>query len=397
MTKRFAVVISHPIQYFAPLHREIARRSDVDLRVFFCCDWGVEEYVDPGFGIALKWDTPLLDGYEHEFLPIARRPRSLGFWEVDNPSVGEALGRYDPDIVQVCGYARRTNWRVAAWARRWQKPVLYASDSNANTPRPLWKRVAKQAIVRRFYNRMAGALYASESNRDYHRMYGMPEDRMFHAAFAVDGQRMMSSVGDPERTRREVRSQHAIPNDAFVVLFVGKYVEHKRPLDLVRALGRLGRQAPVYGLFVGEGPQRSMLEQYFEQEGVRNCVLTGFVNQSQIGRYYASADIVVLPSSLEAHGLVLGEGAVFGLPMVASDQVGCVGDTSIARPGRNALIYRCGQVDELEAAIRRLYEDDQLRQRMAAESRAVAEAHDVRASAGDLAGAIHKLVAMGRR
>ena len=104
---RLAVAVSHPIQHFAPWHREIAKIKDVDLRVFFCCDWGVASYLDPEFGVPVCWDTPLLEGYPYEFLPIARRPRRMSFWQLDNPGVEKALERFSPHVVQVFGDAHR--------------------------------------------------------------------------------------------------------------------------------------------------------------------------------------------------------------------------------------------------------------------------------------------------
>src|SRR5947209_7216166 len=129
MTLRLAILVSHPIQHFAPWHRELAKLLDIDLRVYFCCDWGSESYNDPGFGTSVKWDIPLTEGYAHEFLPIVRRPTQINFQQIDNPSVSEALDRFNPDVVKVFGYARRTNWRAVAWAKRKSKPVLLYSDS----------------------------------------------------------------------------------------------------------------------------------------------------------------------------------------------------------------------------------------------------------------------------
>src|SRR5688572_30177452 len=123
MTLRLAIVVSHPIPHFAPLHREATRMAGLDLRVFFCCDWGVQSYEDPGFGAAVQWDVPLLEGYPHEFLPIARRPKRLRPWEVDNPEVGSALDRFAPDVVKVHGYAHRTHWRVSNWTRQRRVPL----------------------------------------------------------------------------------------------------------------------------------------------------------------------------------------------------------------------------------------------------------------------------------
>ena len=66
---RLAYFVSHPIQYQAPLLRRIAQEPDIDLKVFFSSDQSVRGYHDTGFGVHVKWDVPLLDGYESEFLP----------------------------------------------------------------------------------------------------------------------------------------------------------------------------------------------------------------------------------------------------------------------------------------------------------------------------------------
>src|ERR1700759_5823351 len=69
---RLAYLVSHPIQYQAPLLRRIAQEPDIDLTVFFGSDFSVCDYKDEGFGVGVKWDVPLLDGYRHEFLPVIR-------------------------------------------------------------------------------------------------------------------------------------------------------------------------------------------------------------------------------------------------------------------------------------------------------------------------------------
>ncbi len=75
MTKKvkLAYLVSHPIQYQAPLLRRIAQEPDIDLTVFFGSDFSVRGYKDEGFGgVDVKWDVPLLEGYRHEFLPALR-------------------------------------------------------------------------------------------------------------------------------------------------------------------------------------------------------------------------------------------------------------------------------------------------------------------------------------
>ena len=69
---RLAYLVSHPIQYQAPLLRRIAQEPDIDLTVFFGSDFSLRGYQDEGFGVAVKWDVSLLDGYRYEFLPVIR-------------------------------------------------------------------------------------------------------------------------------------------------------------------------------------------------------------------------------------------------------------------------------------------------------------------------------------
>ena len=57
------VINSHPIQYFAPLYRQITADSNIQLNVLYCSDTGIEAQMDKGFGVKLAWDIPLLQGF----------------------------------------------------------------------------------------------------------------------------------------------------------------------------------------------------------------------------------------------------------------------------------------------------------------------------------------------
>ena len=65
---RLSYFVSHLIQYQAPLLRLIAQEPDIELTVFFYSDFSLRAYKDPGFGKSIKWDVPLTEGYNHQFL-----------------------------------------------------------------------------------------------------------------------------------------------------------------------------------------------------------------------------------------------------------------------------------------------------------------------------------------
>ena len=398
MKLRLAVIVSHPIQYFAPWYRQTHRLGALDLRVFFCCDWGVEPYVDPQFGVTVKWDVPLVDGYPHEFLSITRRPTRLSFWAVDNPDVGGALARFAPDILLVHGYAYRTAWRVATWARRQLRPLMLYSDSSAALRPPLWRRLVKQPVVRHFYTKVDGALCVGANNAAYHSHYGLPDERLFPGLLPVDIDALLASASERGRARNDIRERWNIPRDAFVVMFCGKYAVHKRPLDLAKAVRVLSdRRVQIWALLVGEGEERRTLEQFCNREQIKTVVLAGFVNQSQIARYYAAADALAVPSSRDQHALVITEAAAFGLPAIVSDKVGSIGPAETAQPGINALVYRAGDIDALSQAIERLCIDRAMHRHMSEASVRIAREQTPQMAARALVDAAYKLHQLGPR
>ena len=92
MSVRIAYLATHPIQYQAPLLRLIAAEPGIELKAFFRSPMGLKSYVDKGFGQAIAWDVPLLDGYEHEFLPALGDPmRVTPFLRPFNYGLGRRL------------------------------------------------------------------------------------------------------------------------------------------------------------------------------------------------------------------------------------------------------------------------------------------------------------------
>ncbi len=63
MTIRLLYLVDRPIQYQAPLLRLIAGLGDIDLRVVHKDAGGADGRFDAGFGRAVTWDVPLIDGY----------------------------------------------------------------------------------------------------------------------------------------------------------------------------------------------------------------------------------------------------------------------------------------------------------------------------------------------
>src|SRR5256885_15132106 len=109
---RLAYLVSHPIQYQAPLLRRIATEPGIDLTVLFLSDMSTRSYRDRGFGTTVEWDVDLLGGFRHEFLrafgPTSRVTRSRPW----STGLGRILTRDRFDALWVHGYAHPTMLRA---------------------------------------------------------------------------------------------------------------------------------------------------------------------------------------------------------------------------------------------------------------------------------------------
>jgi glycosyltransferase involved in cell wall biosynthesis len=376
---RFAAVLSHPIQHYSPVFRELAKQPGIRVRVLYLCDYGVRESYDPGFGVSYAWNVPLLGGYEHEFLRPGFSPVAFSFREMDSSRLSERLDDYRPHAIWVHGYGQRLSWRAVKWARRNGAAVLYFGDSELLHRRPLASQLLKKLALPLFFGRCDAFITAGDNNEAYYRHYRVPHSKLFRGSCPIEVARFRDAVGR-RADRDAIRAQWGVPANAFVVVLSGKLQPYKRPGDLIEAVGLLRaiKDRPIHALLLGDGPMRGDLMKQSHRVGVADRVhVTGFINQSEIPSVLASCDVLAVTSERDAHPLSVAEALAVGLPVVCSDRVGCVGPTDSARPGVTALVYPCGDVRRLADAIVTLARDDGLYRQLADNAERVADEQDV--------------------
>ena len=115
----------------------------------------------------------------------------------------------------------------------------------------------------------------------------------------------------------------------------------------MHALATLNHQQPTINslaVFVGSGELENELRALAAALKVA-ARFEGFRNQSELPRYYAAADVLVLPSESESWGLVVNEAMACGLPAIVSNNVGCAPD--LIEEGRTGFTFPLGDVGAL--------------------------------------------------
>ncbi len=353
---RLAYFVSHPIQYQAPLLRLINADPDIELKVFFYSDFSLKAYEDKGFGRLIKWDVPLIEGYDYQFLNCCGEPKRQSlFKQPIAQDIARHLQQEKFDAVWVHGWSWFCSLQAVIAANQLGIPVLLRGESNGiSEPKNLLKKTLKKVFLNWLFAKVTGFLYIGDFNRRFYKNYGVEEKRLFCVPYAVDNdyfqKRAILAHADREELRRSLNLDPSRP----IILYAAKLIDVKRPQDLLaayRLLSSDGVQEPEpYLLFVGDGVLRSTLEARAKETGWGSIRFLGFRNQSEIPAMYDLCDVFVLPSSFEPWGLAINEVMNAGKAVVVSDQVGCAPD--LVKEGQNGRTFPVGNVTALADAIR---------------------------------------------
>jgi len=337
---RLGVLATHPIQYQAPLYQELSRRGAVDLEVAFLSHAGARPYHDAGFGTAVAWDIDLLSGYRWTLLDH-QSPHALARWPLRLTSW---LRRQD--IVVLHGHADPRMLLAAAACRVLRLPYLLRGESHAEPAATGWRRLARHTLATLSVRGAAGALPIGQLNAAFYQRYGrIPQ---FFAPYSVDNDRFRAMAGAMRNQRTNRLASLGLDPRLPTVIFSGKLISRKRPLDVVAAVKRCEMRLNL--VMLGDGPLREEIRAF---EGGLPVRCLGFVNQADLPGWYACGDVLVLPSGSEPWGVVVNEGMACGLVPVVSDATGCAPDL-VDGVGE---VYAVGDVGALTAALVRASRD----------------------------------------
>ena len=363
--------VSHPIQYFAPLFARLSKT--IDLHVYYYSDVSVKGKVDHDFGQEVKWDIPLLKGYNYTFLPNWSKSQSMHsrFRDAFNPRIIKTIFKSKADIIIVNGWSYASDWLVILAAKLAGKKLWLRAETPMNQEERKSKklRLIKEflfgKIVFRFFAHKC--MYIGTESRKFFEHYKVKSEKLVFTPYAVDNDYFQNSYWEvPEMNLRRTLG---LPLDKKIVLYSGKYIDKKRPMDLLEAFRRLNSEN-YFLVMVGEGQLRSEMETFIRKNNLKNVRLTGFVNQGEIPAYYKVANVFVMCSGMgETWGLSVNEAMIFGTPLLVSRTSGCSVD--LVKEGYNGFIFPEGDIEALRDRLLALLEEDGVRMEMGLVSRRV--------------------------
>lgn len=357
-----AIIASHPIQYYAPLFRCIAQDSDLNIKVFYLWDFGITNQIDQGFKQSLKWDIPLLEGYDYEFVPnISKNCGTHHILGLQNPSLTSQVLAFKPDaILLTVSYNYASIYKFLWQLRNIHIPIIFRGDSHRISQKNNLKNQIKRLVIAKIFQNFDACLYVGKANCEYFRYHNVSANQLFFAPHAIDNQRFSLLTNEVLEQANNWKKELGIPLENAVILFAGKFEQKKRPLDLIQAFIN-AQLTSVSLLLVGSGNLELEMRDLAKDNS--HIYFAPFQNQSLMPRTYAVCDIFVLPSygSGETWGLAINEAMCVGRPIIVSNHVGCAND--LVKSGQNGLIFKAGNVAALTSSLQEAMSDrDRLKQ-----------------------------------
>jgi glycosyltransferase involved in cell wall biosynthesis len=208
------------------------------------------------------------------------------------------------------------------------KVVMRHEASDKAQVRSGFKGAIRDFVLKCLYNRIDRfAAIGTEARRHLVRL-GVSEDRIGFSPYCVDSDFLKTQKEHWQPKRIRLRCEIGARREDVVFVFAGKLITKKDPLLIIAACKLLPPELRerVHLLVAGDGELKADLEVKGRAVLGPRLHLLGFLNQSEIGRAYTMADVLILPSRRgegETWGLVVNEAMQFNLPAIVSDGVGC--------------------------------------------------------------------------
>lgn len=356
LNRPFFVFDTHPIQYRSPVFQLLYERFSSTKVFFFNSSFQANKWWFHEKGQIPKqiWEVPLLQGFPNRILNTEK----LGLLGVYR-NLKALFVQENPQAVMIYGYYQWEHWLILRLCKKFGVPLLFVGETfqdRAQFPRNMLRHLLRGY----FFSNVNKFIAIGKRSAWYYENAGIVPTRIVQAKYCVDTSFFELSDQEACARRKYFRNNHSIPDDAFVILFVGRLVERKRPVDVINLYHKLVDDPELYVCIVGNG----VLEETLKKSALAtdSILFLGFQNQSQTRDSYYGADILYLPSTYETWGLVVNEAFSASLPAIVTEDCGVAGDLVV--PNETGFVVPVGDISLASRYIRQMRSNPTLLEKM---------------------------------
>ena len=122
---------------------------------------------------------------------------------------------------------------------------------------------------------------------------------------------------------KEIGSGTIKINNPPQIVYAGRFVEQKNPIQIVRTLASIA-DLPWHCILIGDGPLHEIVQEEIHKTGLKNRItLVGWVDPTHVINYFMKSDILFMPSLNEGLPVTMVHAMATGLALIVSDVGGC--------------------------------------------------------------------------
>lgn len=368
MKNKLAIYAIHPIIYQTPIFRVLSERcNEIESTILFGDDLSLKKVYFKQIDTIYKPDFPLLlDGFKYKFLKNWAVDSKSGFLSRINLGIFKELFKNNFNVILIHGYESLTAWLALFAAKLTNTKIIWRGEAvlrrveNDNS----FKQIIKRIFLNRFFKSCDAVMYSCTGNKEYLEFYGVEKDKLFLIPCAVNNNFFQKENTKYNENIPRLKSELGILKKDLVILFSARFTPRKRPMDLLKAINNIDN-TNITVLFVGNGPERQNMEKYVGDNNIK-AVFTGFINQSQISKYYSIADINIVISDYDPSPKAMNEAMNFKLPIIVTEVVGTAYD--LVKNNQNGFIIKVGDIKLLSEKISFLNQNRGIIKRMGEKS-----------------------------
>lgn len=299
-------------------------------------------------------------------------------------SIRKQVRAFSPDIIHL----HHPIWLGSLglfMARRLKVPAIYTYHTRLEhyahfVPLPglIFRNLISHALIKRFANKCDGIIVPTDSTEEYLRMIGVKTPTFVQPTGIEYGRFQTVTANEISELRKTLKL-----SDEKIFISVSRLSNEKNIDFMIDAIGALRQETskPFHFLMIGEGHQKDRLQGKIHKLGLETHItLVGAIPPEDMAVWYRLGDAFVFASKSETQGMVILEAMAAGLPVVA---VRSSGIDDVVRHGVNGFKTPERQ-DQWCAQVKRLLEDDELRNTLSSQALAFAKDYSVEQFATDV-------------
>ena len=313
--KRINYVLSHPIQYQAPLIKYLAHKG-IKIKTLYRSNIGTKKYFDKDFKKKIKWDIDLLHGYNYEFL---------------NHIGPNKVSKLFPLTIEFSKVFKNTDYIWLHGVKNWYNLIIILLNFIFYKKKILIRdEVHKFSKDRSLINILFNKLFYNlidififrylvigTANKDYYLDHKIDLKKLLLIPYVVDNDFFYKK--NKNKNKKYIN-----------ILLASKFIKRKGIDIFLNSIKKCNQnikfKKTIIITIIGDGEEKKNIKKYINLNKLDNIRLKNFKNQFSLKKEYHNSDVFILPSRYEPWGLTINEAMAAENLIIASKNVGASKD-----------------------------------------------------------------------